>query len=348
MSIEALPVIDISNFLKSPESAQEECKKIVQCLHETSCLIIKDPRVTFQDNEVFLNTMEKYYDQPFETKKKDARPEWSYQVGSTPEFTEVPRNHEQVIDGMNMKEKPHKPNGPDPKWRFFWRCGEMPPKTDFPSLNMPQVIPEGFPEWEQVMNRWASLMLGACTTVAEMIAVGMEMPQNTFSKMMKYGPHLLAPTGSDLNKYNKLETVFAGFHYDLNFLTIHGKSRYPGLYIWLRNGTKIPVRVPDGCLLLQAGKQIEWLTGGYITAGFHEVVVNEDTLKAVEKAKAEGRPLWRVSSTLFSHIASDETLYPVKKEWQNDEKYPAIKTGNQVNQELQSINLQKTGANNVM
>jgi hypothetical protein len=57
--------------------------------------------------------------------------------------------------------------------------------------------------------------------------------------MMQYGPHLLAPTGSDLHvhKYGKKGTVLAGYHYDLNFLTIHGKSRFPGLNIWLRDGT---------------------------------------------------------------------------------------------------------------
>lgn len=28
----------------------------------------------------------------------------------------------------------------------------------------------------------------------------------------------------------------------------------------------------DGCLLLQAGKQMEWLTGGHVKAGMHEVI----------------------------------------------------------------------------
>lgn len=46
-------------------------------------------------------------------------------------------------------------------------------------------------------------------------------------------------------------TILAGFHYDLNFLTIHGKSRFPGLYIWTREGKKTQVVVPDGCLLIQ-------------------------------------------------------------------------------------------------
>ena len=70
------------------------------------------------------------------------------------------------------------------------------------------------------------------------------------------GPHLLAPTGSDLRRYGKEGTVFAGYHYDLNFLTIHGRSRFPGLNIWLRNGQKMEVKVPIGCLLIQTGKQV--------------------------------------------------------------------------------------------
>lgn len=53
--------------------------------------------------------------------------------------------------------------------------------------------------------------------------------------------------------------------------TIHGKSRFPGLFIWLTDGRRVPVRVPDGCLLLQAGKQLEWLTAGAVKAGMHEV-----------------------------------------------------------------------------
>jgi isopenicillin N synthase-like dioxygenase len=98
-------------------------------------------------------------------------------------------------------------------------------------------------------------------------------------------PHLLAPTASDLKKYNKPNTILAGFHTDLNFLTIHGRSRYPGLHIWARNtGKRIAVKFPPTgrYLLVQAGKQLEHITGGLIKAGYHEVVVNDDTIKVGE------------------------------------------------------------------
>lgn len=99
---------------------------------------------------------------------------------------------------------------------------------------------------------------------------------------MHDSPHILAPTASDLVKYGEKDTILAGFHTDLNFLTIHGRSRYPGLHIWARNtGKRIPVKIPSGSyLLVQAGKQIEHLTGGLIKAGFHEVVVSDKTIAA--------------------------------------------------------------------
>ncbi len=96
-----------------------------------------------------------------------------------------------------------------------------------------------------------------------------------------YSPHILAPTASDLRKCGEKNTILAGFHTDLNFLTIHGRSRYPGLHVWARNtGKRIPVKIPEGnYLLVQAGKQLEHLSGGLIKAGFHEVVVSDKTIE---------------------------------------------------------------------
>lgn len=94
--------------------------------------------------------------------------------------------------------------------------------------------------------------------------------------------HLLAPTASDLVKYGRKDTILAGFHTDLNFLTIHGRSRYPGLNVWARNtGKRIPVKLPatGSYLLVQAGKQLEHISGGLVKAGFHEVIVNDATLE---------------------------------------------------------------------
>jgi hypothetical protein len=81
-------------------------------------------------------------------------------------------------------------------------------------------------------------MFGAVKSVAEMAALGMGLEVNTFTDSLNGGPHLLAPTGSDLEK-NSVGAVFAGLHSDISFLTIHGKSKYPGLSVWTRNWKKL-------------------------------------------------------------------------------------------------------------
>ena len=93
-------------------------------------------------------------------------------------------------------------------------------------------------------------------------------------------PHVLIPTSTNLGKYGHKDTILTERHTDLSFLTIHGRPRYPCLDIWARNSDqRIGVEIPPGYnFLVQAGKQLEHITGGLIKAGFHEVVVNDQTL----------------------------------------------------------------------
>lgn len=165
----------------------------------------------------------------------------------------------------------------------------------------------GYLDEERVRSVWlrcyaVAMTLFSVEDLGEMVCIGLGLPQQTFRDAGQYGyvsgpfctftaryaeftadsPHILAPTASDLVKYGQKDTILAGFHTDLNFLTIHGRSRYPGLNIWARNtGKRIPVKFPPTgrYLLVQAGKQIEHLSGGLIKAGYHEVVVNEATLQ---------------------------------------------------------------------
>ncbi|KAE8702033.1 hypothetical protein F3Y22_tig00110503pilonHSYRG00601 [Hibiscus syriacus] len=351
-----LPVIDLAPYLevaaegdslpKRASGLTELCREVSRILKETGALLVKDPRCTVEDNDRFIDMMEKYFEKPDEFKRLQERPSLHYQVGVTPEGVEVPRSlvdeeMQAKLRAMPKENQPLTPKGPDPKWRYMWRVGPRPSKTRFQELNSEPVIPEGFPEWKETMDSWGYKMISAIEAVAEMAAIGFGLPKDAFTSLMKQGPHLLAPTGSDLRSYGQEGTVFAGYHYDLNFLTIHGRSRFPGLNIWLRNGQKIEVKVPVGCLLIQTGKQIEWLTAGECTGGMHEVVVTKRTIEAIKLATEQNRSLWRVSSTLFAHIASDAVLQPLGHFSKTPlaSKYPPICAGEFVELELAVINL---------
>ncbi|KAI0123167.1 hypothetical protein BJ170DRAFT_586798 [Xylariales sp. AK1849] len=366
-----LPVVDLDVFLNNPRDSPKvlaECRKAANALITYGAVVVHDSRITEEDNTTFLDLLEDYFAQPDEELKKDERPELGYQIGVTLENTEKPKCAVDepclnVIERLAPSERPLdiKAHAPDPKCRFFWRMVESPPyETEFPGLNAANIVPDApqiHNRWEPVMNEWGNTLKNAVSDLAGMAAVGLGLPAEAFSNAGKYGPHLLAPTASNLAKYGKQDSILAGFHTDLNFLTIHGRSRYPGLHIWARNtGKRIPVKIPEGKhLLVQAGKQLEHLTGGLIKAGYHEVVVNQATIDVIERRKREfpNRPLVRISSTFFWHLSSDYLLSPneilvaqarkIRAEQFNlgrdegDEVvYPSMKVGHQVQEQVLS------------
>ena len=70
------------------------------------------------------------------------------------------------------EDQPMSPMDPvmDAKWRFMWKIGKRPEGA---ADDFPQVIPEGFPEWETKMDNWGNKLNQAAFTVAEMAAIGM-------------------------------------------------------------------------------------------------------------------------------------------------------------------------------
>ena len=94
----------------------------------SGALIVRDPRIKEDENDKFLDMLERYFSQPNEILLQDSRPELSYQVGFTPEGTELPRcasgrdeKCDEFVKAMELDNKPKSIDSPDPKMRFFWR-----------------------------------------------------------------------------------------------------------------------------------------------------------------------------------------------------------------------------------
>ena len=93
-----IPVIDLSRYLEIADqlgtdpvmlSGQIEefgswlgelCKEVSQILRETGALVVKDPRCTAEDNDKFIDMMEKYFERPREFKLLQERSHLHYQV----------------------------------------------------------------------------------------------------------------------------------------------------------------------------------------------------------------------------------------------------------------------------
>lgn len=95
----------------------------------------------------------------------------------------------------------------------------------------------------------------------------------------------------------------------------------------------------------------EQITGGYVTAGYHEVMYNESTKAVVDKKLSENEAgasniLWRISSTLFSHLKYDVDLTPIPEMAHLHDmvkvesgKYPKMTAHEKLMEELRAINL---------
>ena len=71
--------------------------------------------------------------------------------------------------------------------------------------------------------------------MSEMIALGIGLEKEDLRRTIENGFYFLSPPALNLHN-SKPGDVISSFHEDLDLLTVHGKTRFPGLYTWLNNG----------------------------------------------------------------------------------------------------------------
>ena len=140
-SLDIVPIIDVQKFLEKLPGWEEECQKVAECLHLYGILIFKDPRAKEQANEDYIDLMESYFKETSEKfyegqKLKDAKPEYHYQTGVTPEKIEKARDHYERVKDLPEEDRARSTFPPDydAKWRYMWKIGKRPPSAldDFP------------------------------------------------------------------------------------------------------------------------------------------------------------------------------------------------------------------------
>lgn len=333
-----LPFVDLSFHLDRPEP--EDCRLVADALENTGLLIVGDPRRKGGSFHAYREAMVEYFRQPEAAKRPDeVLP--AHQTGWTPGRLESARWSESLaafVEGLPDGQRPvvelfTDGNGvvrtvPDAKERFFFPPDEV-------------VIPEAFPELAWLAPACRNALLETAVTVLEMAAIGLGLAPDAFTRHMHGAPHLLATTGSDLSAYAD-GALLAGFHRDLNLLTAHAKSNYPGLAAWTRDGRRFEVEgIPDGCILVQVANMLEILTAGKLKSCFHEVLAPaSDHLDRVAELAA-GKAPWRVSVTLFAHMASDALLVPLPEFQDRPEAagVEPIRAGTYVYDELRALGL---------
>ena len=55
-------IVDVKPFLTETGNYTQDCKTVAETLQKYGCLIIKDPRVNAEQNNKFLDLMERFFD----------------------------------------------------------------------------------------------------------------------------------------------------------------------------------------------------------------------------------------------------------------------------------------------
>jgi hypothetical protein len=97
-----ITVVDTASLLSGGKVNMEECRKVVQSFHKHGVVAIRDPRVDENKNQDFINLMTRYFETQSEKYYRgealeDAKPQYGYQVGVTPELVERAREHSETI-----------------------------------------------------------------------------------------------------------------------------------------------------------------------------------------------------------------------------------------------------------
>lgn len=354
--------VDLSQFLEDPNH-RDSCKLVMKQLRSHSFVVVRDPRVNASHNDDYIDMMRRYFAQEDSVLLKDERPQDNYQVGIMRPDVEFPDlSFLEMLRLMPQDDWPTLPQRDssgeitrDKKWRFFIYFTR---KRSQDSIGKVAVIPEGFPEWQEKSAAWGNAMLASINTVAEMVAISYGLPPSTFTEFLDGADHLLSPNANDLRVEPAEGAIFNGMHTDLNFATAHGKSNIGKMvHVWTHhNGRyrKCSIMIPDGCILIQVGEQWEWLTGGHLRAGYHEVVYNSSAAKECQRIKDlypdDPTRLIRISSTVFGTCENSKILKPLppitalldqSEKSLAQLKYPPIQVLRQVLNKLEKIGMKR-------
>ncbi|KAK0208773.1 hypothetical protein DFS33DRAFT_1459400 [Desarmillaria ectypa] len=174
-----LSIINLDLFLSQPRHTKvvvDEYKKVADVMIVYGALLLRDSRVSEEDNSTFLDLLEDTFVQPEDIIKKDERPRYLKLTKKTKCTADT--SCLRVIERLGHSES---------RWiscRLFWKMGDMPPyQTQFPGLNASNVVPQAEhikEHWPPVMEKWGTSMERAVENLADMASIGLDLRAETY------------------------------------------------------------------------------------------------------------------------------------------------------------------------
>jgi len=289
--LEKIPVISEEDL------RSDECStRIQQAFEEIGFVLIKTGYVTSLLPRTY-HEFKQVFNLPVEVKAKYARPDLGHQRGWTPPFSEMGLACRKMgRDGKGLADS-----------KENWFMGPDLRRIDpnilarYPFAFAENVWPSEAPGFKSVMQQLYATLQAYGMKVLELLQPGYRSPEYwrdlvtdapTVLRAIHYPPVSAEEVGN---------IVWGCMHTDINLVTVLPASTKPGLWIRRRDGVWIPGNTPEaeGCIFVQVGDMLDYLTGGRFMSAAHEV-------RAPEAPTTEGR----LSAALFIHARPNAVFDP--------------------------------------
>lgn len=253
-----IPVLSHARWSGSPEEREAFARDLVRTAHEVGFLTLVDHELDLEFVGQYFAALQDFFALPVETKelieKKRSRHFRGWErIGS--ELTDNKVDWREQLD-LSTENEPYAEDALPAYLRL-----------DGPNQWLPD---EALPGFHATVQEFLDRAARIADELMAAIALGLDLPEDTFAKAFGERRHSLAK----LISYPPTPEGGAGVnsHHDAGFLTLLLQHGVGGLQALNPAGEWVDVPPVDGALVVNLGEMLQSMTGNYLVATTHRVI----------------------------------------------------------------------------
>ncbi len=313
---QTIPVVDLNDYLNgSPNTKAAFVAKMGDALKDIGFFALQNHGVDYRLIEKAYQIAKDFFDLPESSKKKYENLEIKGQRG----FTSFGREHAKDHKAPDLKE--------------FWHVGRELSANHRLNKEYPENIwPTEIPEFKEVMMELYRQLDVCSERLLEACSIYIGEQPNFLPSLAKDGNTILRVINyPEVPEDRDPQSIRAGAHEDINFITLLCEATAGGLELLQRDGTWLPIHALKGQIIVDTGDMLQNLTNGLLKSTTHRVVNPGNSREQ------------RFSMPFFVHPRSEVDLSPLPRciAKLDEKRYPNITAGEYLNQRLKEIGLYK-------
>ena len=259
MTLESLPILDISLLAAGPEEASRFRDELRDAMHEVGFIYLAGHGVPQELTDAMLDISRRFFELP-ESQKL------AIENVHSPQFRGYTRVGGEITDG-----------GVD--WREQIDIGverntvaQTPGVADYWRLEGPNLWPEGLPEMREIVTEWTERLSAISLELLRALALSLGAPEDTFDAAFAARAFPLLKIVRYPGESDPEPKQGVGSHRDGGVLTLllvePGKG---GLQVEYQ-GQWIDAPQVRGTFVVNIGEMLELATNGYLKATLHRVI----------------------------------------------------------------------------